>query len=394
MPVDSKFANMPWIAHDEPDIYETDDLPEADQRKNETSEVEQVLPKEIERVSLSASQARERFENCKVDASNVDFSDKISGTGKVGYAVECSEYESNIEGEHESNLTARFQRLQSEVRQLIDDAEVVKKEAGASASVGELTVEQISALASSLTTQLSQLQLEEIFGPNLNLTDLCAHDAMLQKRLFEQIANFKPKPPQKEGKPGESITFELFSKPSDKVDAANEKTLELDRRLQRLEALVGSREVTVTGPGGLVDTVARLSERVSLLQPSNLEQIEARIGTLQTKLATITQNPESGLLADADTQNKISELFEIVKKWNSFSSDLPLVIDRLRDLKALHEQAAEFTTSLVNMEVSQKRIDENLAAYGSQLKSVQESLSSALATFKDNALALEKAMKP
>ncbi|KAM7540958.1 hypothetical protein Aperf_G00000032526 [Anoplocephala perfoliata] len=372
MPVDSKFANMPWI----------------------TSEVEQVLPKEIERVSLSASQARERFENCKVDASNVDFSDKISGTGKVGYAVECSEYESNIEGEHESNLTARFQRLQSEVRQLIDDAEVVKKEAGASASVGELTVEQISALASSLTTQLSQLQLEEIFGPNLNLTDLCAHDAMLQKRLFEQIANFKPKPPQKEGKPGESITFELFSKPSDKVDAANEKTLELDRRLQRLEALVGSREVTVTGPGGLVDTVARLSERVSLLQPSNLEQIEARIGTLQTKLATITQNPESGLLADADTQNKISELFEIVKKWNSFSSDLPLVIDRLRDLKALHEQAAEFTTSLVNMEVSQKRIDENLAAYGSQLKSVQESLSSALATFKDNALALEKAMKP
>lgn len=70
------------------------------------------------------------------------------------------------------------------MRQLIDDAEAVRKEAGASASVGELTVEQISALASSLTAQLGQLQLEEIFGPNLNLTDLCAHDAILQKYVL------------------------------------------------------------------------------------------------------------------------------------------------------------------------------------------------------------------
>ncbi|VUZ51325.1 unnamed protein product [Hymenolepis diminuta] len=393
MSVDPKFANLPWIAHDEPDVYETDDLPEADQRKPE-SEVEQVLPKEIESTSISAEKARKRFEYCKVDATNVDFSDKITGCGKVGYAVECSEYESNPCGERESTLTARFQRLQSEVLQLINDAETIKKEANASASDGELSVEQISALASSLTTQLGQLQLEDIFGPNLDLSDLCAHDTMLQKRLFEQIASFRPKQaPQKEGKSDESITFELFSKPSDKVDAANEKTLELDRRLQRLETLIGSREASVTGPGGLVDTAARLSERVALLQPSYLEQVEARIATLQTKLTSITKNPESSLIVDADTQNKIGELFEIVKKWDSFSTDLPLVINRLRNLKALHEQASEFSTSLVNMDVAQKKICENLAACEAQLKSAQESLFNALETLKENAQTLEKSLK-
>ncbi|KAL5111611.1 Dynactin subunit 2-A [Taenia crassiceps] len=385
MTVDPKFANMPWIAHDEPDVYETDDLPEADQRKSE----------EIERISLSASDARRRFERCKVDASDVDFSDKITGTGKVGYAVESSEYESNVNGEKESTLTARFQRLQAEVCQLINDVEAVKKEAGAAVRVGELSAEQTSTLAASLTAQLNSLQLEEIFGSNLDVTDLCVHDALLQKHLYEQIANFKPKQaPQKDGEPGECITFELYSKPSDKTDATIEKTLELDRRLQRLEMLVGSREMTAIGVGGLMETATRLSERVSLLQPSYLEQIEARIATLQTKLADVTKNPENAVIADADTQNKIAELFEIVKKWNSFSADLPSVIDRLKDLQTLHAQASEFSSSLVNMAVAQKRIDESLAAYGSQLRSVQESLLNALSIFKENTMAIEKALRP
>ena len=87
------------------------------------------------------------------------------------------------------------------------------------------------------------------------------------------------------------------------------QTLELDRRLQRLEALVGSREVTVTGSGGLVDVASRLSERVSILQPSYLEQVEARIVTLQKKLSDITKNPENAALTDADTQNKASCFF-------------------------------------------------------------------------------------
>ncbi|VDK38251.1 unnamed protein product [Taenia asiatica] len=424
MSVDPKFANMPWIAHDEPDVYETDDLPEADQRKSESNDVEQVLPKEIERISLSASEARQRFERCKVDASGVvgasmclkqfvptDFSDKISGTGKVGYAVESSEYESNVNGEKESTLTARFQRLQAEVCQLIDDVEVVKKEAGGAAGVGELSAEQISTLAASLTNQLNKLQLEEIFAhrghpcmhtvahsfPEFSLMRSSEHHFLssLQRRLYEQIANFKPKQmPRKAGEAGECITFELYSKPSDKTDATVEKTLELDRRLQRLEMIVGSREMTAIGAGGLVEAATRLSERVSLLQPSYLEQIEARIATLQTKLADVTKNPENAVIADADTQNKIAELFEIVKKWNSFSADLPSVIDRLKDLQTLHAQASEFSTSLVNMEVAQKRIDESLAIYGSQLRSVQESLLNALSTFKENTMAIEKALKP
>ncbi|VDD76435.1 unnamed protein product [Mesocestoides corti] len=400
MPVDTKFADMPWIVgaflsnplhfrHMMNLMYMklmTYLKPIKEKARfvfchlmkviKKTTEDDQVLPKEIERTKISAEEARKRFEHCKVNALNADFSDKVTGTINVGFAVENSVYEANADGGRESTLTARFQRLQAEVRQLIDDVETVKKEAGASG--GELSVEQISVLASSLTNQLGQLQLEEIFGPNLDLTDLCAHDALIQKRLLEQIANFKPAPRRQAEKTSELLSFELYSKPSDQADSNKEKTLELDRRLQRLEALLGSREVTETGPGGLLDTASRLSERISLLQPAYLDQVEARIASLQAKLASISKNPENSIVTDADTQNKVAELFEIVKKWDTFSADLPTVVDRLKDLQALHEQGSnvfhsatsEFSTALVNVELSQKRIDDELTSYSSQLKVV------------------------
>lgn len=81
--------------------------------------------------------------------------------------------------------------------------------------------------------------------------------------------------------------------------------------------IVGSREMTAIGVGGLVETATRLSERVSLLQPSYLEQIEARIATLQAKLADVTKNPENAVIADADTQNKVNCVIVALSKFLS-----------------------------------------------------------------------------
>ena len=67
------------------------------------------------------------------------------------------------------------------MRQLIDDAEIVIKEAGTNATCGNLTMGQISDLASSLSSQLEQLHLEEVFGPDLDVTDLCVNDALLRR---------------------------------------------------------------------------------------------------------------------------------------------------------------------------------------------------------------------
>ncbi|TPP62083.1 Dynactin subunit [Fasciola gigantica] len=129
MVLDPKYADLPWIAHDQPDVYEAGELPEVDQRQ-QMEDVENVMmPKEIETIKLSVCDAHKRFSKCKVDSSNVDFSDSIAGHGKIGYTIEADEYEVLPPGarEHET-LLSRLQRLQTEVNQLVSDSSDVSKQ--------------------------------------------------------------------------------------------------------------------------------------------------------------------------------------------------------------------------------------------------------------------------
>ncbi|KAL7062696.1 hypothetical protein AAHC03_01060 [Spirometra sp. Aus1] len=394
MSVDPKFANLPWIATDEPDFYESCDLPEADQRKEEV-DVEQMLPKEIEKISLSASDAHKRFANCKVDSKNADFSDNISVAGRVGYAVESSQY--SLGASDQESMTQRFQRLQLEVRQLMNDAETVAAQMKQPDPAEPLSADQLKQMASALSEQLSALQIEDIFGPNADV-DLSGQETILQKRIVEQINAFKPREKPTKGTPQDHITYDLYMKPSLREECQNQKFLDLDRRLERLEALLGQPDparlssMTADTMGhGLLEAAQRLAARSSLLQPGHLDQIESRLANLQTKLQSITEKRET--IADADSQHKIAELYELVKKWNSLATDLPQVVQRLQDLQTLHEQASEFSSSIASMELEQKRIDENLDNYGKLLNQVQESVTETMKTFKDNIVVLEERIK-
>ncbi|VDL94904.1 unnamed protein product [Schistocephalus solidus] len=381
-------------ATDEPDFYESCDLPEADQRKEEV-DVEQMLPKEIEQISLSVSDAHKRFENCKVDSKNADFSDDISVAGKVGYAVESSEYLSGAMDQE--SITQRFQRLQLEVRQLMNDAEAVGAQMKQADQSEPLSASELKQMASALSKQLSALQIEDMFGPNATV-DLSGQEAILQKRIVEQINAFKPHEKPTKGAHQDHITYDLYMKPSLKGEPQNQKFLELDRRLERLEALLGQPDPTRlssmtadTMGHGLLEAAQRLAARSSLLQPGHLDQIESRLVNLQTKLQSITEKRET--IADADSQHKIAELYELVKKWDSLTTDLPQIVQRLQDLQTLHEQASEFSSSLASMELEQKRIDQNLDNYGKLLNQVQESVTETMKTFKDNIVVLDEKMK-
>ncbi|KAF6769136.1 hypothetical protein AHF37_12834, partial [Paragonimus kellicotti] len=86
---------------------------------------------------------------------------------------------------------------------------------------------------------------------------------------------------------------------------------DLDRRIQRLEALIGQPDPSKlsaltadTAQLSLMEAATRLSARTALLQPNHLDMIETRLSALQTKLQTITEKRET--ISDADTQNKVS----------------------------------------------------------------------------------------
>ena len=85
---DPKYANLPGIAHDQPDSYETGDLPESEQHYDEDAEGS-IIDNAIEMLHISASDAMGRFAGKNLDAGGVDFSDRIKGggRGKRGYVA-------------------------------------------------------------------------------------------------------------------------------------------------------------------------------------------------------------------------------------------------------------------------------------------------------------------
>nr|CAH8854064.1 unnamed protein product [Trichobilharzia regenti] len=472
MSLDPKYANLPWIAHGQPDVYEAGELPEADQNIQDTFQ-NTVTPKEIEIVNLSVSEAHKKFASSKVDASNVDFSDCISGSGKIGYAVETNQYDFlPPESRDQESLLKRFQRLQIETNQLIkeiesisDQSEVNPKEpisASKLLSCAEKLSEKLTEIQSTDLTTASLdgsdaigkvlhsvinssveffskcvyiLGLVLILKPNVRhnfFTDaynsmFCAHSESTGQRsihtsficyfalvntvrrhaffrpvilhtnikILQQIDEFKPeKPMSRKVDESNHLVYEIYDGKSIIQQADAEKLADIDRRIHHIETLIGQPDpnrlsalTADTVTHGLLEACSRLSARSSLFQQGHLDMIEARLTSLQTKLQTVTEKREA--IADYDMQNKIAELYELVKKWNDVADSLPMIVERLSTLKSLHEEASHFSQSLGNIESSQKNVEGNLASYTKLLEEVKNNVVKNMEVIKDNFSTIE-----
>ncbi|TNN14633.1 Dynactin subunit 2 isoform 1 [Schistosoma japonicum] len=169
---------------------------------------------------------------------------------------------------------------------------------------------------------------------------------------------------------------------------------EIDRRIHRIEALIGQpdpNKLTVltadTTTHGLLEACSRLSARSSLFQQGHLDMIEARLAALQGKLQAVTEKREA--IADYDMQSKIAELYELVKKWNDVADSLPMIVERLSTLKSLHEEASQFSQSLCAIESSQKNVEGSLSSYAKLLEEVQNNVVKNMEVIKDNFATIE-----
>ncbi|TPP58747.1 Dynactin subunit 2-B, partial [Fasciola gigantica] len=247
-------------------------------------------------------------------------------------------------------------------------------------------------------------------------------------KIIAQLDNFKPnKNEDRKVTDSSHLVYEIYDRPDFSKKAEVERVAELDRRLQRLEALIGQPDPTKlsaltadTAQHSLLEAASRLSARSSLLQPSHLDMIETRLSSLQTKLQSITEKREA--IADADTQNKASiyvffhvpycdEIYinrrlklvmKLVKKWNDVADSLPMIVERLTELKDLHEevctlfclhQASDFSNMLNTVESEQKTMEENLNTYLKLLEEVRKSLDENMQTVKQNFESLNDRLK-
>ena len=71
--------------NDQPDVYETSDLPESDQDLNSADNGD-TTDSVVEILNVSGENAYSTFKGKVLDSSMVDFSDRISRRGHTGYS--------------------------------------------------------------------------------------------------------------------------------------------------------------------------------------------------------------------------------------------------------------------------------------------------------------------
>ncbi|KAG9491585.1 dynactin subunit 2 [Eleutherodactylus coqui] len=397
---DPKYADLPGIARNEPDLYETSDLPEDDQAE---FDAEELTSTSVEHIIVNPNAAYDKFKDKKVGTKGLDFSDRISKTKRTGY--ESGEYEILGEGIGlKETPQQKYQRLLHEVQELTQEVEKIQSTVKESAAEEKLTPVALAKQVAVLKQQLVSNHLEKLLGPDaaINLTD---PDGALAKRLLTQLdaAKSKKGPEAKSAGKGSAqdaeglVTYELHCRPEQNKFSQSSKIAELEKRLGELEAAVRfdqdtQNPLTVGLQGSnLMDTVEILQAKVNMLDVASLDQVEARLQSVLGKMNEIAKHKAA--IEDADTESKVHQLYDTVQKWDSMSGTLPQVVQRLVTLKQLHEQAMQFGQLLTHLDTTQQMISNSLKDNTTALAMVQKAMKENLGTVEDNFASVDSRIK-
>ncbi|KAM6188980.1 dynactin subunit 2-like [Sarcoramphus papa] len=387
---DPKYADLPGIARNEPDVYETSDVSEDDRAE---FEAEELTSTSVEHLIINPNAAYDKFKDKRLGTKRVDFSDRISKPRTTGY--ESGEYEILGEGlGAKETPQQRYQRLQHEVQELFREVEQIQSTVKEAAAEEELTPMALARQVEGLQQQLVSSHLEKLLGPAAAI-DFADPDGALAKRLLQQLEVAKSskaalgKSPAKAPVPtGDAVTFELYWKPEQEQFAQTAKIAELEKRLAQLEATVRcepeSQHPLSVGLKGtsLMETVRLLQAKVNVLDAAVLDQVEARLQSVLAKVNEIAKHKAT--VQDADTQSKIHQIYETMQRWDAMASTLPDVVQRLVTLRDLHEQATQFGQVLVHLDTTQQEIAGALKDNSVLLAEVQKTMKENLAIVEEN----------
>lgn len=266
------------------------------------------------------------------------------------------------EGEKESPLQ-KCRRLQCEMNELLEEIAVLQGDAAISED-DKKSYEAVGEVVGSSQKMLESLRLEQALGKEVTQGDSEA------KKLLGQVAEFK-----KSGK--------LISLPGADSLAQSARVAELDQRLHTLEKAIGakpeklSRLAGVLNVTNLIEGVQQLATRAALLQPNQLDLVEARLQNLAVKMDAIGARGAGGADGPVDSaevqakQHKLKELYEIAKRTEPIAQTLPEVLDRMQALEALHKYANNFSKLMGELESTQTLIATGIGNNKKLLQQVQ-----------------------
>ncbi|RXG69851.1 Dynactin subunit 2 [Armadillidium vulgare] len=397
---DSKYAGLPGIVTDQPDVYETSDLPESEQAYSESESVDSNPAFEV--LHISGTESFEKFKGKYVNCTDIDFSDRITKYPRQGYRTN-KPLEWNIVGEdEEETLVQKYQRLQCEINNL--QQEVQQKEDTIKHGDGVVAVADLSRSVDELHGMLHSLKLEETLGKEI-FSAAVEPEHALQTKLINLLEDLKRSGIVSEKKtespkvPGESlsvggITYELQYAPEHAKLTQMARASHLESKLDKLEALIGNNQDKLsslsawTNHRSLLGAVEILSSRLALLEPTHLDHVEGRLHAVHTRMNAISEKKTA--VEDANKQSKVSELYDLMKKCEVLTAALPEIVDRLSSVENLHQEATQFSRSLKQLNAAQTELEAKLEGNATLMTAAQEKFLGNLTTIQSSMKALDE----
>ncbi|XP_046862525.1 dynactin subunit 2-like isoform X1 [Xenia sp. Carnegie-2017] len=396
--MEEKYSGLPGIDTYSPDVFETNDEGVA-KTNDQISTQDEFESNDIEHVNVDKKEAFNKFKGKYLNSNSTDFSETIGKPMMRGYET-YGEYEI-IANRSITKETPeqKFKRLQLEMQELLEEVEKIKEEAKSSKQQ-----KGSSSTTLAIETRRLQQQLQSWQADTLTGNELAAGgnfpQGTVQKKLQQELISYKEKamskPTKKEQIDEHCITYNLLYKPEHLKLTHLSKFSELEERLTKLEDLLGTDIPNLstlfypnfTKERSVMAALSNVQDKLAVLDTTDVEHIDARLQGLLYHLDELSSKKSDK--ENVEKQNKVSDLYAKVSKFDATADVVPELIYRLELLKSLHNQANLFSSSLTHLDSTQTAIAGQLQTQQKLLSQVASNFEKNVASIGDNCRKLDE----
>ena len=381
---------------------------------------------------MDPDEARTHFLPAKVDAENVDFSDRIDGK-RQSYRTSSRRKRSTQQGQGLGDFSdedddATVEGLERRIARLHRETEETKSEISRrrdahknneGSDVNEDVDEHALNLLGNTLDELNILSIQQTSGAEIRLLrkimtapeSVLAHKAAAESEEKQQVT-------------GES-SYTVTYGPNFHQDHTLAKVADFETRLTILETILGVESIPLPTQGKgssrpILPALDDLDKQISSLSsasPSALDAVSKRIRQLiqdaekldeARKSAKASQDALNSSQGEAtplslrdpkiqDSKNhdeleqtsKINALFGTLATIESLAPLLPSVLDRLRSLRFVHADAATAGQNLAKIEKRQAEMAEDIKGWKEGLEKVEAAIRGGEVRMTENAESVE-----
>ena len=343
MAADPKYAGLPGIAVDQPDMYET--VEGGDREELEDSSTSTEEGETLHLASLS-----------------------WLGDMEVGAGPGTKE-----------TIVQKFARLRCEVGELADELDSLTESVRESGHTEGLNMQ-----VQDLSRQLENCQLEGHGGGSDKVTV-----EMLSKQIQDMHMRKNGSKDQDKG------VYQLYISASDK---ASHDISTVDGRLAALEKVVGTEGVSdrkvlsaQTDGKSLSRAMDMLASRKGFLQQQHVDHVEGRLAALTYKMNAIGE--QKAAVEMANREDKVTRLVETVASQATLASVLPDLVERMELVGGVQESSKQWVQVLDFTEQRQRETGKLLDDTNKLVKETRESFDTNLNEVAVKFAELQKKLK-